>query len=537
MGDEASLTTTTMGTPRTSTIPWDEKVLGTMGALSLKREKGFKPGTSYDFKSFLFDYSMVITITTKMEGEDETDLLDGEKRTLYRSVSSMDLMPGLKTKEWSDENGEVFKTSLNMMGLTIETFRTTEERAQKTEGSELNADMIIESMARSNVLLPNPYRLDAILYQFKVKDADLGMPEDLGDVRQKVLENDGQVATVLIKAVTPETAQARPLENPPPELEEYLSPNAFIQSDHPPLKAKALEIVGEEKDAWKAACLLERFVRVYIEDKNFTTGFASAAEVFDNPTGDCSEHGVLLAALCRAVGIPARVAMGYMYLGGIFGGHMWAEVWINNEWYPIDGVMGIGRVDPTHIRFTSSSLDKGGLGESFMTAVQGLGNLDITILEFTRGEKTVNVNESFKDFVIDGNTYTNTLYGVSITKPEGYVFEDYERDFSGIDFTLVELEGESDAELMAIPAVFSFTLEQLKEEINKKGVEILSETPKEVQGRGGIVLATKEEEKRHRLLALIDEDTCYVLKMRIEDEDRDLDAFEALLNSFRLLKE
>ena len=137
---------------------------------------------------------------------------------------------------------------------------------------------------------------------------------------------------------------------------EYLEPNAYLQSDHKELQRKALEIVGDETDAWKAACLLENFVNKHIKEISFGTAQASAAEVLENATGDCSEHAVLLAALCRAAGIPARVAIGYMYIAGIFGGHMWAEVWIDGDWYPIDGVVGIGRVGPTHITFSTSSL-------------------------------------------------------------------------------------------------------------------------------------------------------------------------------------
>ena len=41
---------------------------------------------------------------------------------------------------------------------------------------------------------------------------------------------------------------------------------------------------------------------------------ATAAEVARSREGDCTEHAVLLAALARARGIPARVAMGLVYV-------------------------------------------------------------------------------------------------------------------------------------------------------------------------------------------------------------------------------
>ncbi len=534
-GTEAVFAITTLGKPIEKTIPWDKDTVGPVGTLKIRKERGLKPGEKFSFKVFSFDLAKIATVTLEQKEFEETELLDGEKRTLHRSVSYMDILPGIKTSEWCDEEFTSIKTVTNVTGIKIETYITTKERAQNSGGGELKADLILETMAKSNINLPAPYSLDSILYRFEAKDPDLGIPEGLGDIRQKVIENDGQKAVVLIKTCFPEKSQKRPMKDVPDELLEYIEPNAFLQCDHAGLKAKAIELVGDEPDAWKAACRLEKFVYDYIEDKNFGTGFASAAEVFENPTGDCSEHGVLLAALCRAAGIPARVGVGYMYLGGIFGGHMWAEVWINGEWYPIDGVMGIGRVDPTHIRFSSGSLKGGGLGEAFLNAVTALGNLKITILEFTRGQRTVTVGESFVDYAIDGDTYTNILYGISITKPKGYEFENYKKDFSGVKFTLVEMEGESDADLDALPAAFSFTIDDMKKRISAGGGKIKSEVRRRINGRTGTVFMIDEHGKTRRVLALIESDTCYLLSMRIEkgEEERDIMAFETMAGSIR----
>lgn len=531
---EALVTITTMGKPRKYIISWDPETLGPIGTWKLRKKMGVDPGAEYSYKSFSFDADKVITTFVEVMGHETTELLDGDKAELCYSISTSDFMPGIKMHEWFLDDIDVIKSSFRIMGIDFETYRTTRERALGTKGAEIKSDMLIESMARSNINLPAPYRLDSILYRFKAKDAELGIPEGLEDLRQKILENDGQVAKVLIRARAPESMQKRPMENPPEELREYLEPSAFVQSDHPPLREKALELVEGETDAWKAACRLERFVFEHIKDKNMATGFASAAEVFENQCGDCSEHGVLLAAVCRAAGIPSRVAMGYMYLGGIFGGHMWAEVWINGEWYPLDGVMGIGRVDPTHITFSTSSLKEGGLGESFFSAVQGLGNLDITILEFTRGEKTVKVNEQFKDYIIENGTYTNTLYGISITKPEGYTYEDYERDFSGPNFTLVTMDGDSRAWLDAMPEVFYFSFDNFKERMTK-GVKatVLSELPRRVCKREARVYMIEKEGEVHRILACFDGDTCYQLSMHIEDDERDILQFERMVKSIR----
>lgn len=396
-GREAVMILTTMGTPRKVPVEWGDHVHGTMGKWLLMKEKGLEPGTKLSFQTFAFDYGKIATATLEVIGMEETELLDNGKGTYLHLTNSVDAMPGMKVHEWLDDNYDVMKTSVSVMGLTIESFRTTKERAVKAVGAELKSDLVKKTILRSNVKLPRPHRLDSVLYRFKTKDQEQTIPPSFGDSRQEFLENDGRTAKVLICAQLPEKPQTRPITNPPPELLEYIEPNAFIQSDYPALKAKALEVVGEETDAWKAACLLEKFVHHYIKNKNHGTAFASAAEVFENPKGDCSEHSVLLTALCRAAGIPARVVFGYMYVSGIFGGHMWSEVWIGDQWYPIDAVNGRGRVGPTHITFTTSSLKNGGLTDAYANLIQTTGTIEITILEYTHGDKTVVVEKAFKD--------------------------------------------------------------------------------------------------------------------------------------------
>jgi len=535
-GGKAELTLTTMGVDRTVPLEWNDGVLGPRGIQRLRKTQGFEPGTTYSYKTFVADYTKIATVSIEVVERKQTELLDGRSALLFHTVSTNDVIPGLKVHEWCDERAEVIKSSMNMMGLTFETIRTTEARANERKAGELKSDLMIETLVRSNVNLPNPYRLDSILYEFKVKDEDLGLPDNLDDVRQKVVQRNGAVARVAIEAVVPASSQKRPLSDPPGELREFLDANSFLQSDFPPLRSRAMEIVGDETNAWKAACLLESFVYRHITDKNFGTGFATAREVFENRCGDCSEHGVLLAALCRAVGIPARVAMGYMYLGGIFGGHMWAEVWIDGEWYPLDGVMGIGRVDPTHIRFCTSSLQNGGIGEAFASALQGLGNLEIKILEFTRGDDVVKVGESFKDYVIEGDRYTNVLYGIGLTKPADYDFDDYERDLAGPNFTLVNLEGDADVQVRALPASFAFSMQEFRDQIQKRlDGRIVFESAKPLQGRQGLLCSVEGDGELHRILALVDQDTCFTFSMEIEEKERDLEVFERIVASIRFI--
>ncbi|MBK8860886.1 MAG: transglutaminase domain-containing protein [Sphingomonadales bacterium] len=70
--------------------------------------------------------------------------------------------------------------------------------------------------------------------------------------------------------------------------------------------------------------------------------------------GDCTEDAVLLAALARTAGIPARVASGLVYDRERFHGardaflpHSWTLAWIDGRWRSFD--ISIGTFDATHI--------------------------------------------------------------------------------------------------------------------------------------------------------------------------------------------
>ena len=87
-------------------------------------------------------------------------------------------------------------------------------------------------------------------------------------------------------------------------------------------------------------------------------------EVARSKQGDCTEHAVLTAALCRAAGIPAKVASGLAYVSqwqnvsNGFGGHAWTQAYIGNKWINLDAtrinpenpagyiLLGFGNGDP-----------------------------------------------------------------------------------------------------------------------------------------------------------------------------------------------
>ena len=176
------------------------------------------------------------------------------------------------------------------------------------------------------------------------------------DERQKVKNAKGNSFEIHVRAATP----AEPEEEPGKVKDEYLKSCYFINCDDERVKRLAREAVGRQTDPWQKALRIERWVHDHMENKNYSEAFATADHVARTLEGDCTEHAVLAAAMCRAAGVPSRTALGLLYVddreqGPVLGFHMWAEVWARGQWLPIDGTLGRGYVGASHLKISDHS--------------------------------------------------------------------------------------------------------------------------------------------------------------------------------------
>jgi len=115
----------------------------------------------------------------------------------------------------------------------------------------------------------------------------------------------------------------------------------------PEIARAARQLAGKETNPWKIVRIFYDYVVDEI-DYSYTphmaldvTGDPHSIYVFKHRFGDCGAQSSLFAALCRAVGIPARVTGGLQAVPGIEGGHFWAEVYLPNYgWVPVDTSVG-----------------------------------------------------------------------------------------------------------------------------------------------------------------------------------------------------
>jgi transglutaminase-like putative cysteine protease len=292
---------------------------------------------------------------------------------------------GITTRSWITDVGEVVREE-SPMGLLV--VRETPEQARTLAvPGAIQADLL----AAAALVPATPRRIDD-----PTTVARLAVRIDgLSGLDPAELQGTGQTAT----GGTIEVRDARELRPgpPPPGLASFLRPEPFIESDAPEIRAEAEKGAGGAATPRQRAERLVRHVHALIEKKP-TVSLPSALEVLKTRIGDCNEHTALYVALARSLGLPARVAVGLVYLRGAFYYHAWPEVWVEEGpglglWLPVDPTLNQFPADATHVRLARGGLDR----QAAIVGLVGRARLEITDLELQPGATPILVGRAATD--------------------------------------------------------------------------------------------------------------------------------------------
>ncbi|MBP90482.1 MAG: hypothetical protein CMJ64_27875 [Planctomycetaceae bacterium] len=371
------LQTTTSGKTTTSAINWDPNWGGPFAdRLSLER-KPMQPGEKRTLRALIAGTTEVGEIELKAIGRESAKLLDGQRELLkIESVARFSAtIPG---RIWADDTGEVLKTSIDT-GLPTETYRTTKENALREADGDF--DLGVSTLVKIEKPIERPHTTKKIVYLARLKRGD---PSEkfANSPTQSVKRIDEHTAEITVRSLMPGELDSPGFVNPPEPTDADGSPNNLIQSDDELIVNMANQIAANEKDDWAVARSFEKHVRNTVTSKSFSQAIASASDVARSKEGDCTEHAVLLAALCRAREIPARVAMGLVYYAPAqgFAYHMWNEVWINDQWIPMDATLGRGGIGAAHLKVADSDLSSASPVSALLPVIDVIGQLELEII-------------------------------------------------------------------------------------------------------------------------------------------------------------
>lgn len=373
-----TLSSTTLGKAQTSTIDWQRAYGGVFAGEQTLVAQPMKPGEKRTLQALIPIMNTIGELQFTAHDVEQTKLLEGAADLL--KIDYVTVISGTKidTAIWVDEHGEILKSYLPQLKQT--TYRTTQKVALSKEGAGA-FDLGTSTIVKVKRQLDRPHATKKIVYKATLPDGDIKDLFVSGPTQQvKVL--DEHTAEVTVTAITPDEPKQLSTPEAPP-TDDDLKPNNLIQSDDKTVIALANSVAQDEQDPGKIALALEGLVHRTITAKNFTQAFATAAEVAQSKEGDCTEHAVLLAALLKARGIPARGAMGLVYYpsGGGYAYHMWTEAWIKDRWIPLDATLGRGGIGAAHLKLAHSNLKGADAYSAFLPVFRVLGQLKLEVVE------------------------------------------------------------------------------------------------------------------------------------------------------------
>jgi transglutaminase-like putative cysteine protease len=240
------------------------------------------------------------------------------------------------------------------LGAAIVARPETEDTAKRLD--------VVDLFALARVPVPAPLPRDVpktIVYRLQ------GLPGAFqkNDARQRF--DRGPSGTTLLTIAARRPAAADPARDTPlAKAAQGASPDDIAatpqaNSDAPEIQKLAHDVAGTAKGTYEAARKLSDYVYKSLE-KAYGASHDRASEVLQAGKGDCTEHAVLLVALARALGIPARGVHGLVYARYDDGQdalywHAWAEVRSGGEWIAMDPTFGQPVADATHVALGGGS--------------------------------------------------------------------------------------------------------------------------------------------------------------------------------------
>jgi transglutaminase-like putative cysteine protease len=342
-------------------LRWTPEVVGLYRRQHLFEDKKPKPGDTFSFPYYEPTVNSVVTVRVRVRDREEVQL--DAKRSLLRVELKPDKLevPGASVQLpgevwWLDDDFVPRRRQIELDGLgTVTLTRTTREAATRpAENPTKVADIGLKALVPLDRAIPKPYETRSVVYRVTIKgDADAATAL-ANDAHQEVRNARGDSFELHVHParLVSNKGGAEPAA-------EYLGSSYYITSDDTAVKELARKAAGTEKDAWRKAVRIEGWVKQNMR-ADPTAPIAPASQTARDLRGDCRHYAMLTTALCRAEGIPARTALGLVYVEKqgqkpALGFHMWTEVWVQGEWLGMDATLGRGGVSAAHVKVADHS--------------------------------------------------------------------------------------------------------------------------------------------------------------------------------------
>jgi len=347
-GDQIKLTSNLGGAKTERMLPAPTNTLADETAVLRLITGGPAVGDSVDCPTFDATHGRTLKATATVTAAKKIPY-NGIPTDVYEVSVSIPEM-ALNSPMLVGSDAEVLRIELPVGTMKLIMRREDEEEAKNS--SLKFVEVLGASMIRPKGKMPDLSKAQSLRLQLTgITDQEC----IINDSRQSYTKTDAGYELLAQKDTLPEEPARIPIKEA--GVQEFLKATHFYQCDHPDIVAQAKEIVGDETDAYKASFMICHWVFGNVKKKGTAT-ISNALETLNTMEGDCGEHAALFVGLCRAVGLPARVATGLAYASPYraFGGHAWCEVYVG-KWISVDPTFGQPLADPGHIKVVAGDGD------------------------------------------------------------------------------------------------------------------------------------------------------------------------------------
>lgn len=317
----------------------------------------------------------------------QTPVFSGETQELLevRSSSTSGEL-GLQTLLWVDRKGETNKSYYREMDLR--SFRCDPSSARV-----LNTQADLNSIEVSKLALFGPVEnlSQSPRTVFRVTHRKLD-PFKMFSSRatQRVRSVDAQTIEVTVIASGESQELLKGTAQDSPANPEYLAASRYIHTDSPQIQRMAELLLSganrSSQDAVKYRVMAFHSGLVKrLPVKAFDKVVGTTDDVIRSPEANCLEHAILLVALCRANGIPARVASGLLFNSSesapamVY--HSWAEFHDGEHWIPVDSTQANFEVAANRIKLSETAFAGTNPYQAAYEVYLSMYNLDVTVID------------------------------------------------------------------------------------------------------------------------------------------------------------
>lgn len=304
------------------------------------------PGTKRTF--YVLDPTTVSLVknSAKLVGQEEIEV--NSVKTKANAILVED--PRMNTTVYTSGKGDILKITTT---IGMEMVPTTKVDALGKIDGGSQPDLAALTSVKPSVPITNPLGTKVLKMRLKADNIP-SVPND----NLQVAKKDGDAWLITIQPAQLKDSKSISIAAARAQKPDWVKPSLHIPATSPKFISLAKSIIKKSTDVRSASMAIRKYVNNSMTPNAGIGVLRDANEILIAKEGVCRDYAILTATICRAAGIPARLASGLVDFDGNFYYHAWVEVWTGYDWLGLDSVPSNDFFTATHVKLSQGNVDQ-----------------------------------------------------------------------------------------------------------------------------------------------------------------------------------